>query len=76
MDVQELVTEALNDIFKTENTSAHVNYNNVNFDFHQQEDSQFVRFHLTWNFGKKTVAESRNRRMSSEEEENRVKGGK
>ncbi|HKR03650.1 MAG TPA: TonB-dependent receptor [Bacteroidia bacterium] len=66
----------INDIFKTEKTIAKVNYGNINFDFQQLEDSQFVRFHLTYNFGKRTVEQARRRHTGAEDELNRVKTGK
>jgi outer membrane beta-barrel protein/carboxypeptidase family protein len=66
----------INDIFKTEKTIAKVNYGSINFDFKQLEDSQFVRFHLTYNFGKRTVEQARRRHTGAEEEQRRVKTGK
>lgn len=67
---------ALNDIFKTEKTQAYVVYNNVNLDFSQTEDSRYIRFHITWNFGKQTVTAARKRSSSAEDEQNRIKTGK
>ncbi|MEO8146569.1 MAG: TonB-dependent receptor [Bacteroidia bacterium] len=66
----------INDIFKTEKTHAAVKYNNVDFDFYQQQDTQFVRFNLTYSFGKRTVEQARRRHLGAEEEQNRVNTGK
>ncbi|MEP7171820.1 MAG: outer membrane beta-barrel family protein, partial [Bacteroidota bacterium] len=66
----------INDIFKTEKTIARVNYGDINFDFKQLEDTRFVRFHLTYNFGKRSVEQARRRHSGAEEELNRVKTGK
>lgn len=66
----------INDIFHTEKTTAKVRYNNIDFDFHQLYDSQFVRFHLTYNFGKRTIEQSRRRQLGVEDEQRRVGGGR
>jgi hypothetical protein len=66
----------LNDIFKTEHTKSKVKYNNIDFDFHQKLDTRFIRFHLSWSFGKKGVEQARRRRGGAEDEQNRVKTGK
>ena len=66
----------INDIFKTEQSTASVKYNKIDFTFHQVQDSQFVRFHLAYNFGKRTVEQARRRNSGAQDEQNRVRTGK
>ncbi len=62
----------INDIFHTEITTSVIHYQNINVDFKRVYDSQFVRLHLSYNFGKKTVARARQRDTGSQEEQNRI----
>ena len=66
----------INDIFHTEKTVASIKYNNIDADFSQVNDTQFIRLHLSYNFGKQTVEQAKRRRSGSEDEQNRVKTGK
>ncbi len=66
----------VNDIFHTETFNSVMKYQNVDADFNRVFDSQFVRFHLSYNFGKKTVAKARQRASGSQEEENRINIGR
>jgi Outer membrane protein beta-barrel family len=66
----------INDIFKTEETTAKVKYDKIDFNFHQLQDTQFVRFHLTYNFGKRTVEQARRRNSGAQDEKDRVRTGK
>ena len=66
----------MNDLFHTELTAAAIRYNNINADFKQINDTQFVRFHINYSFGKQTVEQARRRRTGAEDEQNRVKTGK
>jgi hypothetical protein len=65
----------INDIFHTEKTHSVVKYNNIDSEFHQIYDTQFARFHVTYNFGKQTVEQARRRRGGAEDEQNRVQQG-
>lgn len=67
---------SINDIFKTEETTARVNYDKIDFKFHQIQDTQFARFHLSYNFGKRTVEQARRRNSGAQDEQNRVRTGK
>jgi iron complex outermembrane receptor protein len=67
---------SINDIFKTEGSEIHVNYNNVDFDYKRSEDSRFVRFFVTYKFGKRGVEQARRRRVGAEDEQSRVKTSK
>ncbi len=62
----------INDIFHTDITTSVIQYQNINVDFKRVYDSQFIRIHLSYNFGKKTVARSRQRSTGSEAEQNRI----
>ena len=65
----------VNDIFHTEKTNAVIKYNNIDATFDQINDTQFVRFHVTYNFGKQTVQQAKRRRGGAEDEQNRVRTG-
>jgi hypothetical protein len=62
----------INDIFHTDITTSVINYQNINVDFKRVYDSQFVRLHLSYNFGKNTVARARQRSSGAQEEQNRI----
>jgi iron complex outermembrane recepter protein len=62
----------VNDIFHTDITTSVINYQNINVDFKRVYDSQFIRLHLSYNFGKNTVARARQRSTGAEEEQNRI----
>ncbi len=62
----------INDIFHTEITTSVIQYQNIDVDLKQVYDSQFIRLHLSYNFGKKTVARARQRSTGSQEEQNRI----
>lgn len=63
-----------NDVFHTEITDASVKYSNINFHFKQWEDTQFLRLHLSYNFGKKEIKQTEHR--VGADEENRIKTGR
>lgn len=65
----------VNDIFHTDVITSEIKYMNVDASFYRIYDSQFVRFHLSYNFGKRTVARSRQRSMGAQDELNRVRTG-
>ncbi len=67
---------SINDIFKTENVHATAKYDNVDLDFRQQQDTRYIRFNLTYNFGKKTIEQARRRLAGSTDEERRIKTSK
>lgn len=62
----------LNDIFRTEITTSVIQYQNIDVNFKQIYDSRFIRLHLTYNFGKKTVTRARHRSTGSQDEQNRI----
>lgn len=62
----------INDIFHTEVTTSVIQYQNIDVDFKRVYDSQFIRLHLSYNFGKKTVARARQRSTGAEAEQNRI----
>jgi iron complex outermembrane receptor protein len=62
----------INDIFHTEITTSIIKYQNIDVDFKRVYDSQFIRLHLSYNFGKKTVARARQRTTGAQEEQNRI----
>jgi iron complex outermembrane recepter protein len=62
----------INDIFHTEVTTSVIKYQNINVDFRREYDSQFIRLHLSYNFGKKSVARARQRTTASQDEQNRI----
>jgi len=66
----------INDIFHTETFNSVINYQNVDAKFMRVYDSQFVRFHLSYNFGKKTVPKARQRATGLQEEESRIRTGR
>lgn len=65
----------VNDIFHTEKFDSEIKYQNVDADYKRVYDSQFIRLHFSYNFGKKNVAKARQRQSGSQEEENRIKTG-
>jgi len=62
----------INDIFHTEITTSVIKYQNIDVDFKRVYDSQFIRLHLSYNFGKKSVARARQRTTGAQEEQNRI----
>ena len=62
----------INDIFHTDITTSIIKYQNIDVDFKRVYDSQFIRLHLSYNFGKKTVARARQRSTGAQEEQNRI----
>jgi iron complex outermembrane recepter protein len=64
----------INDIFHTEKIHSKIRYQNIDAEFTRIYDSQFVRLHVTYHFGKTSVAKSRQRRTGAEEEQNRIQG--
>jgi iron complex outermembrane receptor protein len=62
----------INDIFHTDITTSVIKYQNIDVDFRRVYDSQFIRLHLSYSFGKKTVARARQRVTGSQEEQNRI----
>lgn len=66
----------VNDIFHTETFNSVMKYQNVDADFNRIYDTQFIRVHLSYNFGKKNVPEARQRTSGSQEEENRINTGR
>ena len=76
MDEKISVRINVNDIFHTESFNSVIRYQNVDADFNRVYDSQFVRVHVSYNFGKKTVAKARQRASGSQEEENRINTGR
>jgi len=62
----------INDIFHTDITTSVIKYQNINVDFKRVYDSQFIRLHLSYNFGKKTVARARQRTTGAQDEQNRI----
>jgi iron complex outermembrane recepter protein len=62
----------VNDIFHTDITTSVINYQNINVDFKRIYDSQFIRLHLSYSFGKNTVARARHRSTGAEDEQNRI----
>lgn len=65
----------VNDIFHTDIITSEIKYMNVDANFYRIYDSQFVRFHLSYKFGKRTVAKARQRASGAEDELNRVRTG-
>lgn len=65
----------VNDVFHTEIFNSEVKYLNVDADFNRVYDSQFIRFHVSYNFGKKSIPRARQREAGSKEEENRINTG-
>ncbi|MBP6335559.1 MAG: TonB-dependent receptor [Bacteroidia bacterium] len=66
----------VNDIFHTESFNSVMNYQNVDAEFHRIYDTQFVRFHVSYNFGKKSIPRAKNRATGLQEEENRINTGR
>jgi hypothetical protein len=66
----------VNDIFHTESFNSEIKYQNVDADYNRSYDSQFVRLHVSYNFGKKSVPRVRQRATGSQDEENRIKTGR
>src|SRR6185436_7464659 len=66
----------INDIFHTDIMNSTIVFQNINVDFKRVYDSQFIRMHLMYNFGKKTVPRARQRKSGAEDEQNRVKTGR
>ena len=66
----------MNDLFHTEQTAVKIRSNNINAEFKEINDMQFVRFHINYNFGKQTVEQTRRRRTGAEDEQNKVKTSK
>jgi outer membrane receptor protein involved in Fe transport len=64
----------LNDVLHTEITHSKIKYQNIDADFRRVYDSQFVRFHISYKFGKQTQRAQR-RMSSSQEEQDRVRQG-
>lgn len=62
----------INDIFHTDVTTSVIKYQNINVDFKRVYDSQFIRLHLSYSFGKKTVARARQRTTGAQDEQNRI----
>jgi hypothetical protein len=62
----------VNDIFHTDITTSVIDYQNINVNFKRVYDSQFIRLHLSYKFGKLTVARARQRNTGSQEEQNRI----
>ncbi|MEO8087438.1 MAG: outer membrane beta-barrel family protein [Bacteroidota bacterium] len=62
----------INDIFHTDVTTSVIKYQNIDVNFRRVYDSQFIRLHLSYNFGKKTVARARQRAIGSQDEQNRI----
>jgi iron complex outermembrane receptor protein len=62
----------INDIFHTEVTTSVIQYQNIDVNFKRVYDSQFIRLHLMYAFGKKTVARARQRSTGSQDEQNRI----
>jgi outer membrane receptor protein involved in Fe transport len=63
----------INDIFHTQKTNATVQYSNVDVKFRQVQDTQFVRIHLSYSFGKKGLKKAEHR--VGADEENRIRTG-
>lgn len=64
----------INDIFHTQKESSSIQYQNIDAHFSQVYDTQFVRFHVSYNFGKRGIKIKNHGR--GPEEENRVGGGR
>jgi hypothetical protein len=62
----------VNDIFHTDITTSIIQYQNINVDFKRVYDSQFIRIHLAYHFGNKSVARARQRSTGAEDEQNRI----
>ncbi|MBL7948523.1 MAG: TonB-dependent receptor [Bacteroidia bacterium] len=62
----------VNDPFWTDRIRSTVRMENIDAQFNRFYDSRFVRFHVSWKFGKQTVAGNRQRRTGAEEEQNRI----
>jgi len=62
----------INDIFHTDITTSIIKYQNIDVDFKRVYDSQFIRLHLSYSFGKKTVARARQRSSGAQDEQNRI----
>lgn len=65
----------LNDIFHTEVTKSKIQYQNIDATFKRVYDSQFIRIHVAYKFGKQ-MQRSRMRNSGSQEEQNRVRQGR
>ncbi|MBL0105007.1 MAG: TonB-dependent receptor family protein [Bacteroidetes bacterium] len=63
----------INDIFHTQKTRGTVQYSNVDVKFRQTQDTQFVRVHLSYSFGKNGLKKAEHR--VGADEENRIRTG-
>lgn len=66
----------VNDIFHSEKMNSSIVYQNIDASFKRVFDSRFIRLHLSYNFGKKSVSSKRQRDSGSREEENRIQQGR
>ena len=64
----------LNDIFFTQQENSTIKYQNIDATFSQMYDSQFVRFHVSYSFGKRNIKTKNHSR--GPEEENRINSGR
>jgi len=64
----------INDIFHTQKEKSTIQYQNIDASFSQEYDSQFMRLHVSYNFGKKNIKTKNHSR--GPEEENRINGGR
>lgn len=64
----------INDIFHTQKEKSKIKYQNIDAAFSQVYDTQFVRFHVSYNFGKRGIKTKNHSR--GPEEQNRINSGR
>lgn len=62
-----------NDILLSDVTHARIQFEQINVNFTQYQDSRSMRFGLSYSFGNQKLKDSRNRKTASDDEANRVK---
>jgi len=66
---------SVQNIVRNRYMSADVKFQNMDFNFKQERDNQFVSLSFSYKFGKTTVASSRKHTTGADDEKNRVKKG-